>query len=103
MSYLDTLRRIPADIILAIAAQDFDEQRGSSCVCGWALRESIARSANVAPEEIQTGYAPYGCADRFGGDMEEWERLYYGACQSTRNVERAFVKRLDEIVLRGVA
>lgn len=107
-TYLETLRLIPEDIFLAIFAQDFHQSRNDSCICGWALREAIAREVNVAPEFVsmptansfwydeQDSYV--GCADRFGGDIAEWYDLWDGAANDTRKVERAVVDRLNEIV-----
>ena len=100
--YLRTLQRIPDDIILAIAAQDFDERDNERCVCGWAFREKFARETRVDPNGDAACYAMYDaemqCADRFGGGEHEWSLLYMGACNDMPNVETAFVSRLDEIV-----
>lgn len=104
-SYLATLRRIPDDIILAIAAQDFEENRARQCVCGWAFRESLARELNRdADTPLSTTEAwlaidsEVRCHERFGGRARQWSRLFIGASEDTPNVEAAFVDRLDEIV-----
>lgn len=103
-SYLKTLQRIPDDIILAIAAQDFEESRASRCICGWAFRESLARELNRDPNDasIAPSYvlvdSEIRCHERFRGGLREWQRLFVGASTDTPNVEAAFVDRLNEIV-----
>ncbi len=99
-TYLDTLRRIPDDIILAIGAQDFDECSFERCVCGWALRERLARELNVEPESVKAEIftVPGRCSELFSGDYTEWHALFQGAMMDTLNVETAFVDRLNEIV-----
>lgn len=105
---LETLRRIPDEIILAIAGQDFDGADGARCVCGWAFRESLARELNVDPAGEETFGASLMfnsadlCAERFGGESGEWSDIYGSAFTegsgSYRELEFAFVGRLDEIV-----
>lgn len=107
MSYLDTLRRIPNDIFLDIFARDFDEQRGQTCICGWALRDRLSELSGASPDEIDAytagaTWAPVyeRCMNLFGGTRDEWSSLYWDA--SSRfggpRVEEAVVDRLNEIV-----
>lgn len=100
MTYLETLRRIPDDIVLAIFAHDFDEGHGEQCVCGWALRESMTRELNMPAEDVLVGLPITRCHGRFGGSLREWDDLYWGASNNTAQVENAVVDRLDEIVCR---
>lgn len=106
-TYLDTLRRIPEDIMLAIFAHEFDECDGNVCICGWAVRENLARLNNSDAED-ENAYdqnAPEGgawnpparCAQMFGGEPREWQSLYSNAA-SNPDVEAAVVDRLNEIV-----
>lgn len=97
-TYLATLLRIPDDIVLAIAAQDFDESLPTRCICGWALRESIARAANRDPASIGrqwNGSTTRECQRRFGGRIDNWWDLFSGAAIDTPAVETAFADRLD--------
>lgn len=100
--YLKTLQLIPDDIVLAIAAQDFDEADRLRCVCGWAIRESFARQLAVDPRstEITRLYTdtPLTCSQRFGGETVDWAILFIGAEHDTASVETAIVDRLDEVV-----
>lgn len=98
--YLATLRRIPDDIFLAIFSHDFDEGDGDRCVCGWAMREGIARVLGVdADATDETNYESYETCQRFfGGDEREWLDLYYDAASRSSEVEMAVVDRLNEIV-----
>jgi hypothetical protein len=99
--YLSTLQRIPDDIILAIAAQDFEEGSPARCVCGWAVRESIARAAGIDADtvELSSCLLTLDCVERFGGERDEWLHIYYGVMDfRAPAVETAFVDRLNEIV-----
>ena len=112
MSYLGTLRRIPDDIVLAIFAQDFYEGANDRCVCGWAVRERMARQFNAPPENVRLPQVPvmdgspvlcdedsFVVAQHlFGGSCEEWRALWDGAAWDTFAVEEAVVDRLNEIV-----
>jgi hypothetical protein len=108
--YLTTLRRVPDDVILAIGAREIVPDKGDVCVCGWAVREQLARIAQTDAEEqdaFDWGAEPFTAwspADRapvlFGGNPETWRALYDRAPYD-RDVEEAFTLRVMEAA--GVA
>ena len=108
--YLRALRQIPADIRLSLLTRDIEVGCGTSCVCGWAIREAIARSNPLMSAESADPYddpdqedgvfwqTPYHrCEVRFDGvSLEEWRKLYEGADTDTANVEEAFAIAIAE-------
>lgn len=106
MNYLRTIRRIPDRIILAIASRDVIPSSPTSCICGWAIRESLARASNMDAEKIdaytRVDSVVDACADRFGGTWEEWDAVFRGiAGVEAPLIEEAFVDRVMEAA--GVA
>lgn len=104
--YLDTLRRVPDDIILSVATREMDMGDGETCLCGWFVKEQVGRILNVDPADVDpyddapdaTAFAPNDKAwQLFGGDDLDWYRLYNNAAWDT-DVERAFVARVLEAV-----
>ena len=77
-----TLDRIPDDVALAIGLRVFDEDALSSdqaCICGWAIRESIAREVGRDAEDIDfVGEIVNGCVGRFGGELRDWVHIFLG-------------------------
>jgi hypothetical protein len=98
--YLTTLRRIPADIVLALGARDIEPQSVQRCLCGWAVREAIARAADLPAETIHSHTIITACVKQFGGGREEWSDIFYGVLRPNTMpaIERAFVERVLESV-----
>ena len=104
-AYRATLNRIPAEQFLGVFADDFDEGVGACCVCGRALRESMARTLNhdVPADSMGCSTDANTLAIRLteshGGTPNEWILLYWGACGSSGPaVETAVVDRLNALV-----
>lgn len=84
--FLRTLRRIPDDVVLAVATRDLDLNNPQQCLCGWAIREQLAAMNGVAAEEKIAGVGgvivdrlvPEQAAALFGGTSKEWTALYLG-------------------------
>lgn len=107
--YLKTLRRVPDDEILSVATREMEMTDGKTCLCGWVIREHIARITGQAPEDVYpyNDAADFGeawspderCAEFFGGSRAEWNALYEGVYKEPAPlIERAFVERVLECV-----
>lgn len=103
--YLKTLRRIPDDIVLSMATREIVPQDSEMCICGWALREALAPSHDIDAVDVDVFFhvKTKSCARRFGGDLEEWEDLFWNISNpgDMPLVESAFVTRVMEAA--GVA
>lgn len=106
--YLKLFQRIPDDIVLSVATRDLALLEGTRCLCGWALRESIARASNVDAGDVDLNCAvgfrtiSEGTARAFGGRHSDWSEVFYGvAGPESRTIERAWVDRIDEAVRRA--
>lgn len=101
MDYLATLTRLPDDIVLAVMGRDLDLGYPYECVCGWAVRESIARELGIAASDVASGIQlpnliVVECANRFGGSVDEWDRIFIGVCNDQMPlIEEAMARRLD--------
>lgn len=119
--YLKTLRRVPDDIMLATATRKIITTEGDSCLCGWVVREALARVLDVDAARVPAlsvdetapfsgePAAYFGDTRRtsaelarrlFGGTPDEWRDIYYGidANDTVANVEEAFARRVLEAV-----
>lgn len=98
--YRRTLDRIPDDIVLAIATRLSDETMidGDMCICGWAIREAVARE--VQKDAVDVSWRDYGavrreCVERFGGTYGEWNDIFLGVCNDERPlIEAALMDRI---------
>lgn len=108
-SVLNTLRRIPDRIILAVAARDLQLAENASCLCGWVIREHLAEIKNIGASRVRMPIDPFwkttqpanvACAEAFGGAKDSWDKIYFGVCNSVDLpiIESAYVQRLDEAV-----
>lgn len=123
-TYLKTLRRVPDDVILAVAGRPLNLGDGESCLCGWFVREALARIRSVDATEIrgvEDGTTSYErCTDLYGGSQTEWYDIYAGVADEAEesrynwttgttetfpnpdyrlpDIERAFVERMLECV-----
>ncbi len=105
LPYLKTLRRLPADIVLSMATRNIQVGNPSACVCGWAIRESLAFTNGKPAEEYRVSEAcdPWHqgeyLAKEYGGTVGEWDSLFYDASSLlTPIVEEAFLRRVAECV-----
>lgn len=96
------LLRIPRDIRKALATREFDMNGRPTCICGWAIREALARVAGCTAEDIEANARdiPLTCAVVFGGTSDEWRRLFRDVTSSylLGNIELAFVLALEEAI-----
>ena len=107
--YLQTLRRVPDDIILSVATRDVELDSFSDCVCGWVYREMRARAANTDAEVESVGSGLFstptriteGLAAKFGGVEEEWADIFWGVEWHASEIELAFTDRVLEAVERA--
>lgn len=116
-AYLSTLLLLPADIVLDIATRDLDLENRETCLCGWALRDAIAKRRGITPERANVDRAahnpsPYdpdtvsgvvtGMEREFGGTFNEWDAIFRGVTDYRMPIiEEAFLLRL-EMALQGV-
>ena len=97
--FLETLRRIPDDIVLSMMTLDLVLEEPSRCLCGWAVRESIARATNREASFVATEFVPEQVVREFGGTYDEWDAIYYGVCgKNAPYIERALALRIEEAV-----
>jgi hypothetical protein len=103
--YLDTLERIPDDIVLSALTRDLDLFNGQTCLCGWVLREKLSQVTGKDAETIEVDTfersVPEECAKEFGGTYEEWDSIYQGVTFSNRApvIERALMLRVLEATM----
>jgi hypothetical protein len=111
--HLDTLRRVPDDVILAVASRELGMHDSNACLCGWIVREAVARLADCAPEDVYvyddrtvrlTGEDTVlrSCVKLFGGDRRAWRDIFVGTTMSDRlpDIEVAFTQRVAEAARR---
>ena len=112
LPYLETLRRLPDDVVLDMATREFDMVWGHLCLCGWAMRAALSRANGKAPDEfgaVDVGSPVHGLVEKFGGTVAEWSAIYWGVTpvmESTyyddplsghiMDIELAFVYRVEE-------
>lgn len=95
---------IPDRIVLSVSSRDLDLRYGPSCLCGWAIRESLAEAARKDASDVGVDFFRVvdGCVDQFGGHHYEWESVYFGVTdRRKRTIERAWVDRLQQAVDRA--
>lgn len=96
-TYLKTLRRIPDDIVLSMATREINPYDNATCVCGWAIREAIARTVGADAANVTAPmFADARCAERFGGSDDEWFHLFDNIQYEPEVVESAFARRVME-------
>lgn len=101
MPNLETLRRIPDGIILDMASREIVMQGQNSCICGWAIRESLGLAAGrTEPAAWHGRELEEEMADRFGGTEEEWAEVAYWG-NGMPALEEAFARRVQEAVARS--
>lgn len=98
-----TLDRLPDEIALAIGLRVFEVGDPCACVCGWAVREAIARETNLVewPDadtnaDGETEFSQNGLARRYGGDRREWDAIFTGVCHPflAEKIEEALFDRV---------
>jgi hypothetical protein len=102
-TYLNTLRRLPDDVILSTATRDIDVNVTFRCVCGWTAREIQAREQNCDAGEAFNGSLVKTLMRTAGGRFAEWQRVNHAFCdqQTAVALEEAFTRRVMEAA--GVA
>jgi hypothetical protein len=104
---LRTLMLLPDDVVLDMAGRELDMYSGNRCLCGWALREVLAKAADLPPERFNvwehTGNVPVALASQVGGTTAEWSEIFNDVMDSekVKEIELAFVLRL-ELAMDGV-
>lgn len=98
-AFRKTLDRLPDEIALAIGLHVYDKETldyGQSCVCGWIVREAIARETGRDPEEVHTDRPRFDIVDRFGGTFDDWDQIFTGVCEPDRAalIEEALFDRV---------
>lgn len=120
--YLKTLRRVPDDVILSVASRDIQLATGRACLCGWVVRESLAKLRGVDAAEIRNVEADETsgrrCADLYGGTSDEWTQIYVGVTDTPDRkdwftgapllnrlplIEAAFTLRVEEAVAEATS
>lgn len=110
--YLQTLRRVPDDVILAVATRDIELGQGQSCLVGWVVREHLAAILQQPADDINAygdgddedeDWTPWERAAKlFGGTLREWCNLYTDVeaweDEARAATEIAFVDRVLEAV-----
>lgn len=76
--YLQTLRRLPDEVVLDMATREFTMSRADFCLCGWAMRAALSQANGKTPEEFDDFGFPSDMAERFGGTEDEWRAIYLG-------------------------
>ncbi len=107
LPYLETLRRVPDNIVLSVASREIDPLNPRTCLCGWFVAESIGLMLNVASDDV---YSRNGlpwivaeCSERFGGGWGEWNDIFSGIANAVTYppIELAFVERVQEACANG--
>lgn len=95
---LDTLRRIPDDVILAMASRDIQPSNTFECVCGWAARE-LHSKLNGTDADNNTGEVRITAylAEQLGGNWHSINGAYIDD-DILVDLENAFTDRVSEIV-----
>ena len=101
--YLRTLRRIPKPIRLAMATREFEMEYEGTCLCGWAIRESLAFANGLTADQQrvwdapESSFVPDACALRFGGRKASWRAIFWGVTDHRLPViEAAFTQAVVE-------
>jgi hypothetical protein len=91
------------EIVLDISARDFEADTPEQCLCGWALRESLAQAAGIDADDVELRHddgfissdITVQLADRFGGTRDDWSAVYWGITSSGMPViEAAWTERV---------
>lgn len=109
--YLATLRRVPPNVVRAVATRNIVPSDGATCLCGWFVREMVAQMTHVDADAVDPYDCRIGLSDPvwnprtgsqqfFGGTREEWIRIYVDIISDDdgRFVEEAFARRVAECV-----
>lgn len=114
---LNTLRRLPDEIVLDIAGRDINLFQPHACVCGWALNSAITFGLNKAvamakngqldiyypdedksSEEVRYDADVRVMAEIFGGNEGDWQLIFMGVTEGVLvpYIEEALTRRLME-------
>ena len=97
----DLFARIPDDIVLAVSARDLELGNASLCLCGWTLREQIARTTGRSADDVDVDNEEHDIvqelSDLYGGTWYEWYAVFLGVTDSRMpTIELAWLNRIDE-------
>jgi hypothetical protein len=93
----DLFAPIPDDVVLSVATRDLDLGEADRCLCGWVLREQLARAAGVDASEqtVDSFRVVGGCVEAFGGDYDAWSAVFRGVTNyRARIIEEAWTNRV---------
>lgn len=95
---LENLRRIPDDVILAMASRDIEPSNAFKCVCGWAARE-LHSKLNGTDADNNTGeiFVTEYLAEQLGGNWLDINGAFT-TTDSLDALEKAFTDRVSEVV-----
>ena len=96
--YLTTLRRIPVEVRQSMATREFDMGDPTTCVCGWAIQDSLTHAVGRA---VIYRDVKQMCVEQFGGSYDEWDAIFGGVCYThvhLPNIETAFTIAVSETV-----
>lgn len=97
LPYLNTLRRIPNHLILALATRELILDDASACLCGWAWRENLIATVGHDADGGCEPNSEVRCQEAFGGSTREWKRVFGGVVGvAMPDVEEAFARRVME-------
>lgn len=88
---------VPDDVALSAAARDLQLMNATHCLCGWVVREQLARAAGVDADEYPYGgYEPFLASNLFGGTKEQWQAVFYGVnrADTAPTIEEAWTHRV---------
>jgi hypothetical protein len=107
-THLRVLRLLPDQVVLDVAGRDLVMSDSRQCLCGWALRASMALASGGDPaddkyaDECVWGLyeVPDALARRYGGTVEDWALIFGGVASHLYReaIEEAFTLRLLEAV-----
>ena len=127
LSVFDTLMRIPADIVLSVAARDLHLADRSQCLLGWTVREHFFKVAGIDPEDTdivtngfyqadvsKTGLTKVekllvassswdtdpatACQTLYGGELGMWEAIFFHVVDETGNTDEEYDYVTKELI-----
>lgn len=109
VSYLDHFFLIPADIVLAVSAEDMEFFSPTECLLGTTLKNYFEKMSG----ERQYAYDTlFEMCEKFGGNIDVWHEIYHGVTyfssqenyriQRYQNIELAWTARLQVAAELGI-
>jgi hypothetical protein len=109
--FLTTLQRIPDDVVRSISSHTFKFESCDFCICGWSIREVVARRDGVNIENVSTisegvsSLMPFTMSRFFGGSEQEWRSIYIGVVHEpyAKFVRSAWNRRISDAILNAIS